>query len=258
MGSGADIMIRPCRVTLVLFLLALALGPTGSGFAEEAGAKVWIGRYQEIEDYLRTAECVSVTTFGPNRATRCNLPPGGPIARMAWKPLPPGVYRGFRESYKAEIAAYEMDKLLKLDMVPPVVERQLDGNTGAAQVWVEGLVGLKDGPLPEGEARDRWDNQLLRMKMFDQLIGFRDRNLSNTLRDPAWQLVLLDHSRAFTATGELPLQLTRIDREFWQRIDGLSRAQLDTSLKRWLDEKEIAAVIDRRERMKTEIKALVK
>ena len=48
---------------------------------------------------------------------------------MAWRSLPPGVYRGFRESYKAEIAAYELDKLLKMDMVPPSVERQLEGNT---------------------------------------------------------------------------------------------------------------------------------
>ena len=66
----------------------------------------------------RTAECVSMEVRCQYRA-RCTLPPGGPVARMAWRPLPPGVHRGFRESYKTEIAAYELDKLLKLDMVPP-------------------------------------------------------------------------------------------------------------------------------------------
>ena len=71
---------------------------------------------------------------------RCTLRPGGPVARMAWKTLAPGIYRGFFASYKNEIAAYELDKLLKLDMVPPTVERQLQGITGAAQLWVENVV----------------------------------------------------------------------------------------------------------------------
>lgn len=251
-------MIRACCATVWLLLLLIPLGHSGASLAEQPGGKIWIGRYHEIEEYLRTAECVSLTTLGSNRVTRCTLPPGGPVARMVWRPLPPGVYRGFRESYKAEIAAYEMDKLLKLDMVPPSVERQLDGNTGAAQVWVEGLVGLKDSVLPDGSARDHWESQLVRMVMFDMLIGFRDRNLTNTLRDQSWQLVLLDHSRAFTATSELPSKLMKVDKELWDRIDNLTRTQLDGALTRWLDEHEIAAVIERRERMKTEIRSLLK
>ena len=47
---------------------------------------------------------------------------------MAWRAVQPGVDRGFRENYKTEIAAYELDKLLKMDMVPPSVERQIQGN----------------------------------------------------------------------------------------------------------------------------------
>ena len=62
---------------------------------------------------------------------------------MAWRSLPPGVYGGFWQSYEAEIAAYELDKLLKLDMVPPTVERLLQGNTGSARLWVENVFGVK-------------------------------------------------------------------------------------------------------------------
>ena len=36
------------------------------------------------------------------------------------------------ESYKAEIAAYKLDRMLDLHMVPPIVERKIDGKTGAA------------------------------------------------------------------------------------------------------------------------------
>jgi hypothetical protein len=251
-------MIRLHRAAAPLLLLPVLLGQERSGASQQPDAKIWIGRYREIEEYLRTAECVSITTFGADRAARCNLPPGGPVARMAWKALPPRVYRGFRESYKAEIAAYEMDKLLKLDMVPPTVERRLDGNPGAAQVWVENIVGLKDGASPEEARRGKWENQLVRMAMFDDLIGFRDRNLGNTLRDASWQLVLIDHSRAFTASTDLFRKVTKVDRAFWDAMDRLTRAQLDTALKPWLEDDEIAAVIERRERMRSEIKSLPK
>ena len=63
----------------------------------------------------------------------------------------------------------EIDKLLTLDMVPPTVERQLDGNTGAAQVWVENIIGLKDGAPPEEAVRGKWETQLTRAAMFDAL-----------------------------------------------------------------------------------------
>ena len=88
----------------------------------------------------------------PRNVTRCTLRPGGPVARMAWRALPPGVHRGFCESYRAEIAAYELDKLLKMDMVPPSVERQLQGNKGAAQLWVENVVDAMD-PAPAAPSR---------------------------------------------------------------------------------------------------------
>ena len=35
------------------------------------------------------------------------------------------------------------------------------------------------------------------MTMFDNLIGNRDRNRRNMLRDTAWNLILIDQTRAF-------------------------------------------------------------
>ena len=202
-------MIRLRGVAVLLACLPLLGGlapPSG-----QLGSRIWVGRYQEIEEYLRTAECVSMEVLGPKNTARCTLRPGGPVARMAWSAQPPGVYRGFRESYKAEIAAYELDKLLKVDMVPPSVERQLGGSDGAAQLWVEGIFGLEPGASPGGPNRAEWEDQLARMTMFDDLIGNRDRNRGNMLRDAAWNLILLDHSRAFGNATELPRRLTRID-----------------------------------------------
>jgi hypothetical protein len=127
---------------------------------------------------------------------------------MAWRSLPPGTYRGFWESYKAEIAAYELDKLLRMDMVPPTVERQLQGHNGAAQLWVENVFGVKAAESPGEANRADWEDQLARMTMFDDLIGNRDRNQEHA-RDADGT----DSARSFTGVRggtELP-ELSRID-----------------------------------------------
>jgi hypothetical protein len=224
-----------------------------------ANAKIWVGRHQEIEEYLRTAECVTAETlrFGLPGSLRCTLPPGGPVARMHWKLRPPGFNRGFWVSYKAEVAAYELDKLLQLDMLPPTVEREFKGVRGSMILWVEKLVDWKYPDAPPDSMKNDWDRQLARMTMFDDLIGNQDRNVNNMVRDARWNLILLDHDTTFRAGSELPSPLTRIDASLWDRIQKLTRQQLDDRLRPWLDDNEIAGILSRRERMRTEIDRLI-
>jgi hypothetical protein len=245
------------RAIAILLLWLPSLADQGKPSSnQEPSAKTWVGRYHEIEEYLRTAECLDMLRKPDGRQARCTLPPGGPIARLVWR-SPDGVYRGFRESYKPEIAAYELDKLLQMDMVPPTVERQLLGNNGAAQQWVEGAMGMQqDAASPDEARRSSLESQLVKVRMFDNLIGNQDRNTGNILRDTAWNLFLVDHARAFGTDIELPNKMARIDREYWTRIEALTRKQLDRALGAWLDQKQVAAILDRRERMRAEIKRL--
>jgi hypothetical protein len=250
-------MIGP-RGTLLTICLLAPLGEGQPPADPGRTAKIWVGRQQEIEEYLRTAECVSMEALGSSRVARCTLRPGGPIARIAWRPLPPGSYRGFHESYKAEIAAYELDKLLELDMVPPSVERQLQGHTGAAQLWVEGVTSLSAAATRGAPEGADWQGQVVRMSMFDNLIGNAERNMGNMLRDDAGNLVLIDHSRAFADRTELPSNLGRIDRGLWSKIEGLTRSRLDAALGAWLSEKEIEAILGRRDRMRAGIRSMTR
>jgi hypothetical protein len=256
-------MNRLPGVAVVLMCLPALLGHHPPAEPDDPGSKTWIGRHQEFEEYLKTAECTRKEVFGNKEAfrnsnlARCTLPPGGPARRMAWKTGPPGAYRGFRESYKAEIAAYELDKLLKLDMVPPTVERHEDGIEGAAQLWVEDIVDSVTG-LPDESSRAAWDRQVARMTMFDNLIGNRDRRRTNMLHDTSWNLILIDHSRAFGTGTELVQKMERIDGDCWSRMDGLTRRQLDAALHAWLGAEEIGAILDRRDRMRAEIRRLPK
>jgi hypothetical protein len=249
---------RQCTL-VVLCMSALSCLGSGSGAAQspstqQSSAKIWVGRYQEIEEYLRTAECLNIERLPP---MRCALRPGGPVARMAWLVLPPGIHRGFFTSYKAQIAAYELDKLLKMDMVPPTVERQVQGSTGAATLWVENAdIWKGDAPPPETN-RSEWNKQVARMRMFDVLIGNRNRNQANVLLDRAGNLILLDHVNAFGSVTDISPPLSQIDRDYWDRILALTRTGLDAKLRPWLDETQITAILERRDRMKAEIDRLI-
>ena len=255
-------MIRHRGVAVFLICLPAFVFSGGCqgqpAFTQGLGSKIWVGRYQEIEEYLRTAECVSMEALSFTYTTRCTLRPGGPFARMALRPLPPGAHRGFSESYRTEIATYELDKLLKMDMVPPSVERQIQGNKGAAQLWVENVVDATDPTSPLPPEKVHWEAQLVRMTMFDSLIGNRDRNRRNMLRDREWNLILLDHSRSFTAGTELLQKLNRVDEGFWAKIERLTLDDLTRTLSPWIDESQIKAILDRRERMRVEIRSLPK
>lgn len=241
-----------CSVALVGVTLSQQ-DPPGPA---DVGAKTWIGHYRDVEEYLRTAECVRMDDVSRSMpdAKRCVLRPGGPVARMIWKPLIPSVRRGFRESGKADIAAYALNKLLKLDMIPPVVDRELQGYKGVATFWVENVVDATDGASPSASARVHWEQQRIRMSMFDMLIGNKDRNTGNILRDAAWNMILIDHSRAFGAVTELSQPVGEIDQEYWARIEKLTRPQLDGALGKWLEPDEIAAILERRNKMRAGIK----
>lgn len=248
-------MIRPRRLAVLLVCWSTLVSQGQPAFSQALSAKTWVGRHQEIEEYLRTAECVSTQMLTPSMM-RCTLRPGGLLARMAWQTLPPGIYRGFWESYKANIAAYEIDKLLTMDMVPPTVEREFQGNKGSGTQWVENTVDSK-AASPDDSNRAGWEKQLVQMTMFDNLIGNQDRNTGNMLRDAAWNLILIDHTRAFRPGADLPNRLSRIDVDLWDKVQGLTRTQLDARLGPWLDPNEIAAILERREKMKADVDRLV-
>jgi hypothetical protein len=219
-------------------------------------ANVWHGHTAEYEDFLRkaTVEKVVALPVGVTRPQRAHLAPGGLAASFAWKPLRPGVQQGYFESYKSEIAAYELDKLLQLNMVPVVVERKVDHENGAAVLWLEHVRSWESVlPLPKPPA---WDQQIARMKMLDDLIGNSDRNKGNLLVDADWHIYLIDHSRAFATDHKLPQELQNVDRRLWERMQALDAASLKAALGTWLDSRQIQALLKRRDAMKKKIDAL--
>jgi hypothetical protein len=198
-----------------------------------SGSKTWLGRETEFEEFLKTAPIsrIEEVPIGVTKPVRAYFEPGGLAASVVFKALRPGRSSGgFFESYKSEIAAYELDKLLGLGMVPPTVERRAKHDVGSAQLWVEDCVWLKTkDPNTSGDI-GRWNRQVYRHRVWDNLTGNIDRNEGNLLVDPNWNLILIDHSRAFTSTTKMPFPMTRIDRPFYEKLKALTEDDLKAHL----------------------------
>src|ERR1700686_1263291 len=190
-------------------------------------SKIWIVRYGEFEEFLRTAKIdrMQPVKIGVTGTLHGFFAPGGPGNGAAVKKLSPGKRDGFWESYKSEIAAYKLDRLLELDMVPPTVGRRFDGEPASVQLWIENTIMLKQMQerklhSPDGAG---WNRQLHRVQVFDDLSGDIDDNAANLLFEPAWNFTKIDHSRACGAPRVLPVKRTRIARPFFEPIKALDR-----------------------------------
>jgi hypothetical protein len=256
------------NLSALLFTLAALFGSLQAPAAPAAqpattaaaatSARIWEGRTAEIEEFIRTAPIVRFedVPIGVTKPQRAYLQPGGPVASVAWKVLPPGRPHGYWESYKSEIAAYELDKLLEMNMVPPTVEKVWKGERGAAILWLKPVRQWKE---VEGQPKpDRWNREAVRMKMFDNLICNIDRNAGNLLVDGEWNLFLIDHSRAFIPDKKLPAVMVRIDKELWERMRALDEPTLSATLGKWLDRGQVRAILARRDKMQVLIDKMIK
>lgn len=181
--------------------------------------KVWIGRYTEYEEFLRTAVIDRTTVIGTT--LRVFFKPGGLAASAALK----------RDSYKPGIAAYRLDRVLNLDMVPPTVEVRHNDAMASLALWVENARMLKQLNERNVRAPDpvKWNYQLHRAHAFEDLVANLDEEHEGSpIVDPQWNLLVLDHSRAFTNTlaqpYEIGTKLNQIDRPFFDRIKALDKA----------------------------------
>jgi hypothetical protein len=242
---------------MVLLFCSLLLLAFPQATAAPESSKVWEGREAAFEEFLRTAPVVKIedVPIGVTKPRRAYLAPGGLCESFAWKVLPPGIHKGYWDSYKSEIAAYELDKVLGLGMVPPTVEREVNSSKGAAVVWVKNVRTWEEA-LRSPKAPS-WTRNVVRMKMWDNLVGNSDRNKGNILVDYTGNFFFIDHSRAFTTEKKLYQELENIDMELWQRILALDAETVKARIGTWIGKNETKAIFQRRDRMQKQIDAIL-
>jgi hypothetical protein len=161
----------------------------------------------------------------------------------------------FRDSYRNNVAAYRLDRLLGLRMVPVTVLRRYDLEEAAFTWWVDDvamdLYEQSEKKLPPPDV-ERWNCQVYVMRAFDQLIYNTDRNSGNLLIDKDWGVWMIDHTRAFKVFGDLRSKdelRPRCDRRFLAALKRLDEPTLETTMKDVLESGQIEGLLGRRDKI---------
>ena len=246
-------MRRRLVLAAAFCLIAAPLARPQEAAVVARDSRVWIGHEADYEEYLKTAPIAQVKDvgMGVTKPGRAFFAPGGLASSAVVKPLRPGLRQGFWESYKSEIAAYLLDRMLGLGMVPVTVERRVGSDLASVQLWVEGCRLLKGADQKTCTKPTEWARQVCRQRVFDNLVANIDRNAGNILIDEDWNMVLIDHSRAFAA-NKMPFEkeMTRVDKELFEKLKTLDEATLMAELKPWvLSKGSVEALLKRRDRI---------
>ncbi len=163
-----------------------------------------------------------------------------------------GVEFNFRDSWMFNVAAYKIDRLLGMGLVPVSVPRRHRTAPGAFTWWVDDVMMDEGDRLKKKIAppdSTRWNEQMQLVRMFDQLIYNIDRNLGNLLITNDWTVWAIDHTRAFRTNGELksPESIGRCDRKVFERLKELDRPTLKAAVGTHLQNWEIDALLKRRD-----------
>jgi hypothetical protein len=162
----------------------------------------------------------------------------------------------FKDSYKYDIAAYELAKLVGLgDMMPVYVERKWNGLIGAASWWLSVMMdeATRLAKHVEPPDSDAWNKQMYKKRIFAELVYDTDPNLTNVLISKDWHLWMIDFTRAFRLFKDIRdtknLTESKCARQLLEKLRKLDRAELTLKTKEYLSKGEIDGVMGRRDKI---------
>ena len=176
--------------------------------------------------------------------------------------LASGTELGFVDSYKYNIAAYQLAELLGLDdMVPVYVERKWKGDSGSLSWWLPVKMDEKERvaqkiAVPDPDA---WNNQMYKVRVLDTLVYDSDPNLTNVLITEDWKIWRIDFTRAFRLHKELKgvSDLAHCDRQLFAKLKTLNQDELLEKTKHYLNKDEVKALMVRRDKIVEQFQKLI-
>lgn len=200
--------------------------------------------FEQIEDLLASGEVVSRDSDAAGRDI-VTVSDGTHTLQAFFSKRP-------ARDFYPNVAAYRLDKLLKLDMVPVAVRREIDGVDGSLQFnpknWIDEFKRRE-----EGSGAAAWcplNEQWNAMVVFDVLLYNEDRGGGDILYNlDLWQLMLVGHDDAFSSRKGVPPRLKPIPfavGQGWKdAMSSLTEEALQQNLGDVLDQKRQQALIAR-------------
>jgi len=265
--------------TRIVWLSVMVVGvfATADGAAEENSTVGLALTGPEAVAFLQTAEVVSKPEDFDDRAItsprRLELSDGKRTLRAIFKDentLHRGIFRYgdgrevpyVKDSYLHEIAAYELARMIGLEMVPACVERKLFSRKGSLCLWVEDTITEAERKERAIDPPDRasFNQQMYDLRLFQQLIADEDfSNIRNILVDRDFRIYKVDSSMAFHPENALIDELDSpvYSRRLLTALESLDREQLEDRLKPSLTSAEMRSLWDRRKRILERARELV-
>ncbi len=241
--------------------LALVLAASAA-WASSASTRWTIA---DEERFLSTARISSEAAApkGSTKSVKATLSDGRRThaAHLQWIDLYMPLFKGkdgseereFKDTWKFNVAAWRLAKLLGLtDMTPPSVERIVDGKPASVTWWIDDIaMDEKDRLAQNIQPPDvpAWNRQMDSIRIFDQLIYNMDRSQENLLIGNDWHAWMIDHTRAFRKWPVLrnPAAVTKCNPDLFRALKSLRRDDLVRELGRYLTAEEIDGLLARRD-----------
>ena len=247
------------------------------GLAAQAQAQFLpdeIAQFPKWEEFLRTATVVAEKQLSGAEAVTnpwvLTLKLDDLTHRGLWKNVQ-GRPNGYLEGWRYEIAAYRMDRLLGIDMVPPTVERRFRGDLGSCQYWTDDTISLREKEERKVETPPakvvNWNRATYLQRFFDNLIANEDRNMGDILITKDWRMILIDHSRTFRTWKKLiftaknpegPKLMSSLPRAVVEKAKALTFEGIRAAVGNDLTDEEIRTMLLRRDLILREIDTLIK
>lgn len=261
------------RKIIVFFTFLCGLGFTAQSFAQFYPEEIAKRAYWE--ELLKKGKIVKSQKLGEGvtKPRRLFLKKIEEEGSGVWK-CPSSTAAGIYDKWQCEIAAYRLDKLLELNMVPPTVERSYRGRKGSFQKYCDLPMSeqkrrKENMPYPP-EKKEHIEKMIYLERAFDSLIANVDRSLQNIRFTPDWRLILIDHSRSFRSSKEhreqlmygkygrrKPLSFLKLPRKFVEKVKVLSYSSIKNAVGYYLTSEEIKAILARKALLLKEIDEMI-